>query len=88
MGKSRALTYYLLPSPKYLLQYNLKEKIRTIELSRTIRTSRLKSPIENFYISIKEIANKICTEIYSDRLRQQCSYPRSVFFLDWRDDLE
>ena len=68
--------------------YSLKEQITTIELLKLALESRIKSPRQSGYISMKEVANNICTEIYADRLRQQYSYPRQLFFLDWRDDLE
>lgn len=68
--------------------YTFKEKVRTLEVSKTAIEARLSGSLESCYISIKEVANKICNTIYADRLKQRYSFPRELCFLDWRDDLE
>ncbi|MEW6494330.1 MAG: hypothetical protein AB1589_17720 [Cyanobacteriota bacterium] len=68
--------------------YTFKEKIRTLEVSQVAVESRLHGSLESCYISIREVATKICKDIYADRLKQKYSYPRELCFVDWRDDLE
>jgi hypothetical protein len=68
--------------------YTFKEKVRTIEVSKAAIEGRLRGSLENCYVSIKEVANKICKDIYAERVKRQKRVPREIPFVDWRDDLE
>jgi hypothetical protein len=68
--------------------YTFKEKIRTIEVSQEAIEGRLRGSLESCYISIREVATKICKDIYAERLKRQKRFPRKLYFVDWRDDLE
>ena len=68
--------------------YTFKEKIRTIEVSKLAIEGRLRGSLENYYIPIKDVANKICKAIYAERLKRQRNATREICFVDWRDDLE
>jgi hypothetical protein len=68
--------------------YTFKEKIRTIEVSQEAIEGRLLGSCESCYISIREVATKICKDIYAERLKRQKRFPRKLNFVDWRDDLE
>lgn len=67
--------------------YSFHEKIRTLEVSKEAIESRLRGSLESYYISIREVANKICQDIYAERVKQQQRSPRGLYFVDWRDDL-
>jgi len=68
--------------------YTFKEKVRTIEVSKSAMEGRLRGSFESCYIPIKDVANKICKAIYAERLKRQRNATREICFVDWRDDLE
>ncbi len=68
--------------------YTFKEKVKILELSKIAIEGRLRGSLESCYISIKEVAYKICKDIYAERLKQKYSSQRELCFLDWREDLE
>ncbi len=68
--------------------YTFNEKVRTIEVSKEAIEGRIRGSLESYYISMKEVANKICQDIYAERVKRQKKSPRDVYFVDWRDDLE
>lgn len=68
--------------------YTFKEKVKTIEVSRSALEARVRGSLESYYISIKEVANKICKDIYAERLNRQQHAKRGICFVDWRDDIE
>lgn len=69
--------------------YTLKEEMKILEFFNLARECKLQENLESCYVSIKEVANKICTEIYVDRLKQnKFNLCRELYFLDWQDDIE
>jgi hypothetical protein len=68
--------------------YTLKEKVKILEVSKAAIEGRLRGSLESCYISVKEVAYKICQDIYAERRQQKYSSPRELYFLDWREDLE
>ena len=69
--------------------YTLKEEIKILEVFKLARDCKLQGSLESCYASIKEVTNKIRTEIYVDRLSQnKFNLCRELYFLDWQDDLE
>lgn len=63
--------------------YTFKEKVRTIEVSKEAIEGRLQGSLESCYISIREVANNICQNIYAERLKRQKMVSRELYFVDW-----
>ncbi len=70
--------------------HTFQEKVQALKASEAVSEAaskgRLKATLHNYYVLMKQVANKIS----DDRLKQEYSalkgYPLKICVTDWRDD--